>query len=28
MGLEINQSEEIKPIFTLVNFAFIGQNPI
>jgi len=26
--LEFNQSEERKPISSLVNFALIGQNPI
>jgi len=26
--LELNQSEERKPISSLVNFALIGQNPI
>jgi len=26
--LDFNQSEERKPIFTLVNFGLIGQNPI
>jgi len=28
IGLEFNQSEERKPISSLVNFALIGQNPI
>jgi len=28
IGLEFNQSEERKPISSLVNFALIDQNPI
>jgi len=28
IGLEFNQSEERKPISSLVIFALIGQNPI
>jgi len=27
-GLEFNQSEERKPISSLVNFVLVGQNPI
>jgi len=28
IGLEFNQSEERKPISSLVNFALIDQNPM
>jgi len=28
IGLEFNQSEERKPISSLMNFALIGQNPV
>jgi len=28
IGLEFNQSEERKPISSLMNFALIDQNPV